>query len=1575
MRKRVLSLTLCLCMVLTLLPGTAFAADEIASGTCGANLTWTLDSGGTLRITGTGKMSNYSAEHYHKNDIPSEYGDDEIWVDGIWYYHITSPWFSHHKDIKHLVIEDGVTSIGKYAFCACESIQDVTMPTSLVNIGNLAFWSCSSISRIKIPDGVTHIGSQAFLQCKNLIRADVADSVTTIGDGAFSDCSQLYVVNIPQNLITLASGIFSDCTALEHIAIPNGITTISQLAFAGCSNLKSVNIPDSVTAIGERAFSDCTSLPSISIPDSVTTFFINNDGWIADDISHSPFSNCTSMTEIRVDANNPAYMAVDGILYNKERTILISYPAGKSGSTFTVPGSVSDISWLAFSGASNLTQVVLPEGITEVGFYTFQNCTSLRSIIIPEDVTVLSFNAFKNCTSLESITIPKSVTYIDTSTFDNCKKLTIYCYKDSYTHQFAQNENIPYMLLDDPDKPSPEQKVSIRSVSLTRDGATSDLLGQAAEFEYGSIETAQISVETDWGDGESGQIFLIQSRDKYIEFPVTDIVPGRIFEPNRSVYVIATDADASKLLDWKETKLQIVQAAPPGTPQIFISPKTLDLSIGKTEAVTVTTIPAGARYTLTSSGPEIVSISGNTLTAQKLGRVEITAALADYPTVQAVCSVAVKEGYDDLMCAIAACQLSYEDELTRYGFGATVETFADAAIGPDRTLWNWAVWDAPLSDFYQDVLGDWKIVNVVSKPSGLFAVALDNAERNQRIIAFRGTESPKDVWEDIEFAVLNKLPEQFSDAVDFYKRSIGDGRQILLTGHSLGGAIACYISLLTGERAELFNGANGLIMEDAYFAGGEEIYKHFHSADNWNFTNHVTESKNTAFQFSLGTATFNEAVAYPNADSLPVEIHAPAITATTGAVGKNSCHDLCSMLEYDRSSGRFWLTQSTPYRQTLPKVRQFEMTRVDGLAFIENALNFVKTPLWLDALSLALKQCEIISNQDHLQIRFSFGSSGDDEIIDKNLIEQVVLLGGDGNDYLVGGSINDVLVGGLGKNAMDGGPMNDLYIVTGTSDQYINDCSGQDDIYIPSRVRVLSFGEAEGKVDQYYALTLSNGQKVMLNKNRKQDDRTRFRVYSMDGTFCGSYRTGQEEPKPRMMASVMGNEILESTDGLPITTLEFSGRDLILEIQDNTGNSVGTVNTAVDSFPLYKSYGYFYYDQQGETLRAHLFGGSGEVKVSSASPTAQAINCTSIFHAVDDDLPLKRFTARIELQTSETILTPSCVVEEPSVPFKVMDSSGNTQEIPAKTEDLTVSKDPNDPDQPSQGGTSGNTSGPGGGNISTYTVTVEKPEHGKVTSNRTNASSGSTVTLTVTPDSGYVLDALTVTDGRGSEIRLTTQGGGKYTFTMPSRAVTVKATFAPLPDDTQKLCDGGADCPSRGFTDLDSVGTWYHEAVDYVLRNGLMGGYGNGTFGPNDNLSRAQFAQILFNKEGRPVVNYLLQYGDVATGAWYTEAIRWTTSRGIVGGYGNRMFGPNDNITREQLAVMLWRYAGSPAATDKELHFTDVDKASGYALEALRWVVENGILNGYGDGRLGPRGQATRAQVAQMLKNYLESYQ
>ena len=114
-------------------------------------------------------------------------------------------------------------------------------------------------------------------------------------------------------------------------------------------------------------------------------------------------------------------------------------------------------------------------------------------------------------------------------------------------------------------------------------------------------------------------------------------------------------------------------------------------------------------------------------------------------------------------------------------------------------------------------------------------------------------------------------------------------------------------------------------------------------------------------------------------------------------------------------------------------------------------------------------------------------------------------------------------------------------------------------------------------------------------------------------------------------------------------------------------------------------------------------------------------------------------------------------------------------------------------------------------------------------------------------------------------------------------------------------------------------------------------------------------------------------FTDVPDGEWYSNAVAWAAEKGIVSGYGNGLFGPGDNITREQLAVMLWRYAGSPATTNKELHFADTNEISSYALEALCWATENGIVNGYGDGKLAPKGEATRAQVAQMLMNYLNN--
>lgn len=309
-------------------------------------------------------------------------------------------------------------------------------------------------------------------------------------------------------------------------------------------------------------------------------------------------------------------------------------------------------------------------------------------------------------------------------------------------------------------------------------------------------------------------------------------------------------------------------------------------------------------------------------------------------------------------------------------------------------------------------------------------------------------------------------------------------------------------------------------------------------------------------------------------------------------------------------------------------------------------------------------------------------------------------------------------------------------------------------------------------------------------------------------------------------------------------------------------------------------------------------------------------------------------------------------------------SATTTFTMPAQAVTVTANFQSN-----SGGGNSGGGGGGGSGGSDTpptYPPAVGRPSAGggAAAVSPSRPERGDTVTVTPKPDQGYEVDRITVTDQNGRPVEVKRSPDGTYTFTQPTGKVKIEVTYKPVQPVETPWNDP--------FTDVFE-GDWYYEAVRFVQERGLMNGYSDGRFGPNDNLSRAQLAQILFNKEGRPVVNYLMDFPDVAGEAWYAEAIRWAASQGIVGGYGNSTFGPNDPITCEQLAVMLWRYSGSPAATNKELPFNDADEISPFALEAMRWAVENGILNGYGDGRLGPQGQATRAQAAQMLKNFIEN--
>lgn len=264
---------------------------------------------------------------------------------------------------------------------------------------------------------------------------------------------------------------------------------------------------------------------------------------------------------------------------------------------------------------------------------------------------------------------------------------------------------------------------------------------------------------------------------------------------------------------------------------------------------------------------------------------------------------------------------------------------------------------------------------------------------------------------------------------------------------------------------------------------------------------------------------------------------------------------------------------------------------------------------------------------------------------------------------------------------------------------------------------------------------------------------------------------------------------------------------------------------------------------------------------------------------------------------------------------------------------------------------------------SSYSVSAPSVTGGTVSVNPTSATAGSTVTITATPDAGYELTALTVNDANGKSLELTNKGDGKYSFKMPNGKVSLNAEFRPV----------SSEAPwNNPFTDI-SPSAWYYDAVKFVNQNGLMNGAGNGLFVPDAYLSRAMLAEILYNKKGRPAMpDGVATFPDVSLNGWYTNAVTWAYGRGIIKGYDNGLFGPGDDITREQLAVMLYRYAGSPVPPNLQLNFIDAHKVSSWAQDAMCWAVSEGVLSGKGNGILDPTGKATRAEAAQMLKNYLD---
>lgn len=270
--------------------------------------------------------------------------------------------------------------------------------------------------------------------------------------------------------------------------------------------------------------------------------------------------------------------------------------------------------------------------------------------------------------------------------------------------------------------------------------------------------------------------------------------------------------------------------------------------------------------------------------------------------------------------------------------------------------------------------------------------------------------------------------------------------------------------------------------------------------------------------------------------------------------------------------------------------------------------------------------------------------------------------------------------------------------------------------------------------------------------------------------------------------------------------------------------------------------------------------------------------------------------------------------------------------------------------------------GGGGGAAGSYSVSVATAENGTVSVSPKNAVPGTTVTVTVTPDEGYELDELIVTDEDGNTIAVKDEGDGKYTFTMPESRVTIKATFVEF----------GTNLP---FTDVSSS-AWYADAVRYVYKNGMMNGTSDTEFSPNATTNRAMLVTILHRLENTPSAA-ASSFTDVVSGSYYADAVNWAAANGIVNGITATSFAPNTAITREQMATILYRYAqykGYDVSASNNLSaYTDAANISSYATTAMQWANAEGLITGNTTTTLNPTGNATRAEVATILMRFCEN--
>ncbi len=435
MKKRLLSLLMALLLVLTLVPTAAFA------GKSETDVEYPVTGGSIWFDKSTGTVTECDTS-VTEATIPAD-------IDGVAVKSIGEMAFQNRCWLTSVTLSEGITSIDEYAFRDCKYLTSVTLPKSLTSIGEKAFYKCEELTSVTLPDSLTSIGISAFDNCRALESIDIPAGVKSIAASAFFNCEKLASVTLHEGLESIGSSTFRYCEALTSITLPESLKTIDSYAFAD-TGLTTVTLPATASTLGDLVFSGkgltavnvaegnanyCsadgilfskdmstlliypagkTDTSDYTIPDSVTRInigaFAGCDGILSvtipaglEELTYRTFETCYNLAAINVAEGNANYRSLDGVVFNKAMSKLVTYPIGKADASYTIPDGVTELAESAFYCSANLTSVTVPAGITSIPNSCFQACKKLTTVHLPQSLNTVDYYAFYVCNSLTTV--------------------------------------------------------------------------------------------------------------------------------------------------------------------------------------------------------------------------------------------------------------------------------------------------------------------------------------------------------------------------------------------------------------------------------------------------------------------------------------------------------------------------------------------------------------------------------------------------------------------------------------------------------------------------------------------------------------------------------------------------------------------------------------------------------------------------------------------------------------------------------------------------------------------------------------------------------------------------------------------------------------------------------------------------------------------------------------------------------------------------------------------------------------------------------------------------------------------